>query len=260
MISQQRPCRLELTAALSMALMLSAASASAVTVDGDLSDLISAVGASPYNALSATDPLGSADSPTTESNNGFDISNVFAYYDLAADVLYLGMNFYGTVGDSQSASSTATHEGLASCATTYCNRSIFDLNETYRFQLYDGTSIYDTQLLSYSVVGENAGGDHSTGVSNPNGLVVTHAVSEANNGVEFSIAGLGPLLAPFGFSNPADLLIYFGAGSADINSVSNQAEDSHSLQLQVVPVPAAVWLFGSGLAGLLGISARKQRR
>jgi hypothetical protein len=30
-------------------------------------------------------------------------------------------------------------------------------------------------------------------------------------------------------------------------------------QVNVVPVPAAVWLFGSGLIGLLGIARRKQR-
>lgn len=259
MISQHKSHRSGLSAALSAVMMLTATSASAVTVDGDLDDLIAAIGSNVVNSVNATDPLGSADSPTTESNNGFDIRNVYGYYDQSADVLYLGMDFYGTVGDSQSATSMLGYEGFASCATTFCNRSVFDQNETYRFQLYAGTSINDTQLLSYNVIGENTGGDHATGVSNPYGLVVTHSVSEANNGVEFSISGLAPLLEPFSLGNPADLLILFGAGSADTNSVSSQAEDSHFAQMQVVPLPAAFWLLGSGLAGLLGVSIRNRQ-
>jgi len=30
------------------------------------------------------------------------------------------------------------------------------------------------------------------------------------------------------------------------------------VQVQVVPLPAAVWLFGSGLLGLVGIASRKK--
>jgi hypothetical protein len=35
--------------------------------------------------------------------------------------------------------------------------------------------------------------------------------------------------------------------------------DSVSVAPQVVPVPAAVWLFGSGLLGLVGIARRKKK-
>ena len=103
------------------------------------------------------------------------------------------------------------------------------------------------------------GGDSTTGVTNPYGLTVTRAVSESFNGVEFSIIGLNALLSPFSFSNPADLLILFKAGSADINPVSSGGEDSYLLQMQVVPVPAAAWLLGSGLVGLLGLSRRQRK-
>ncbi|MDH3948640.1 MAG: VPLPA-CTERM sorting domain-containing protein [Gammaproteobacteria bacterium] len=36
------------------------------------------------------------------------------------------------------------------------------------------------------------------------------------------------------------------------------ASDSITLQVSAVPVPAAVWLFGSGLLGLIGIARRKK--
>jgi len=162
------------------------------------------------------------------------------------------------VGDSADVTSTATFERATSLPNA--SRFIFDSNETYRFNLYNGTTTSDPLLLAYSVVGEDAGGDHSTAVVNPNGLVVNYAVSESFNGVEFSITGLNALLMPFGPSNPADLLIFFGAGSADINSASSGAEDTHLLQMQVIPVPAAAWLLGSGLVGLIGFTKRQQRK
>ena len=48
-------------------------------------------------------------------------------------------------------------------------------------------------------------------------------------------------------------------GSFDCNSVANcAAATSHVSAYGVVPVPAAVWLFGSGLLGLVGIARRKK--
>ena len=38
-----------------------------------------------------------------------------------------------------------------------------------------------------------------------------------------------------------------------------QAADSFTLNVGAVPVPAAVWLFGSGLLGLIGVARRKAR-
>lgn len=38
---------------------------------------------------------------------------------------------------------------------------------------------------------------------------------------------------------------------------ANQTGSSYSLSIAAVPVPAAVWLFGSGLLGLVGVARRK---
>lgn len=248
------------TLATALALSISSIPTHAAIVDGSLSDLIAEIAASPYNTASGTDPQGSADSPATENNNGFDIKNVYAFYEKPANVLYLGMNFYGKVGDSRAITdTTSTNEYQVFCATTTCNRSVFDSNETYGIQLYAGTSTAAPQLLSFNVLGASNGSDSLTVSNNPYSLTITRAVSEANNGVEFSIAGLEPVLAPYSFANPANLLIRFTAGSGDINPTSSAAEDFHNMQMQVVPVPAAAWLFGSGLVGLLAAGRKRQQ-
>ncbi|MBI5462439.1 MAG: VPLPA-CTERM sorting domain-containing protein [Gammaproteobacteria bacterium] len=248
--------------AAALALSISSIPAHAVTVDGNLTDLIAAVGSNPFNTASATDPLGSADSPTTESNNGFDIHNVYAFYDRPADVLYLGLSVYGTVGNSSAVGASGTTEGFANAGTGSNSRTVFDANETYGIQLYLGTSTSDPQLLLYNVVGLNNGSDTVGAINNPWSLSITRSVSEANNGVEFSISGLyasGALPPNISYATPADLLIRFSAGSADTTGTTTAAEDYNLLQMQVVPVPAAAWLFGSGLAGLCA-AARNRRK
>ena len=40
--------------------------------------------------------------------------------------------------------------------------------------------------------------------------------------------------------------------------ISDYSWDNVSVKAQVIPVPAAVWLFGSGLLGLIGIARRKK--
>ena len=239
------------------------AHAASIIVDGDLTDLITKVDNTVLNVASGTDPMGSADSPMTESNNGFDIQNVYAYYDWSVDVLYLGMSVYGTVGDSLPITdTTSTNEdpdlypGFP-CFGFNC-RDIFDSNETYGIQLYLGTSTADPQLLLYSALGADDGSDSALVGNNPYGLIVTHAVSEVYNGVEFSVAGLYASGQLVNFPGQ-DLLVRFDAGSADTNFTSSMAEDTRLLQMQLVPVPAAVWLFGSGLLGLVAV-ARKRRK
>ncbi|MCO6412818.1 MAG: VPLPA-CTERM sorting domain-containing protein, partial [Thiogranum sp.] len=190
----------------------------------------------------------------------------YAWYDVSIDTLYVGMNFYGTVGDSLDDANVAACERTipsVNCTLPNDTRTIFDGNETYNLDLYNGTDTSGTNLLQYILVGiESTDGESTTGTVNPFGLTLAHSVSEANNGVEFSIGGLyaSGALPDFSYSNPADLHLVLGAGSSDLNPVSSGTEDTFALQMQVVPVPAAVWLFGSGLAGLVGVARRKASR
>jgi hypothetical protein len=239
--------------------------AASITVDGNLADIIAAVGTTnATNRGYGDDPLGSADSPTTEYENGFDIDKVYAYFNVATDTLYLGMSVYGTVGDSLPISDvTSTNEDALIDSSSPCSgfdcRNIFDSTENYGIQLHFGTSTSGPLLLSIAVLGDdNNTTDLLLTGSNPYGLGITYAVSEFFNGVELSISGLlasgaVPYIAQ------QDLLVVFAAGSSDLNDSSSLAEDSHNLQMKVVPVPAAAWLFGSGLLGLISIARRRRR-
>jgi len=240
------------------------AHAASVTVDGNLSDLTSLVSVIPVNDASyvnmyrGTDPAGNVDSPTSEYNNGFDISNVYAYYNWGEDTFYFGMQFYGTVGNSLPVGSTATNEGIANAGTGSNSKTVFDANETYGIQLYLGGSTSDPQLLLYNVKGANDGTDTIGAINNPYGLTITRAVSESFNGVEFGVTGFrttGAAPEP----HPNTMTLRLSAGSGDTNSTSTAAEDYRLVTMQAVPVPAAVWLFGSGLLGLVA-AARKHRK
>ena len=67
-------------------------------------------------------------------------------------------------------------------------------------------------------------------------------------------AGSGPLSINLGGATGNALL--FG-GKLDVGVYDNDRFKIASLDVTVVPVPAAIWLFGSGLIGLAGLVGRK---
>ena len=108
MVKKNKFQRAGIRTALSAAMLLTATSASAVVVDGNLTDLIAAVVPHPTMLTAARDPMGMR-LPTTESNNGFDIKNVYAYYNHRGHgTLYFGMSMFGTVGDSRAVTNTTS--------------------------------------------------------------------------------------------------------------------------------------------------------
>ena len=74
--------------------------------------------------------------------------------------------------------------------------------------------------------------------------------------LEYNITGLGLLASSFNFLSTPDLVDpngpYLGAAK-----FASTGDGSQSDWVGVVPVPAAVWLFGSGLIGLIGVARRK---
>ncbi len=61
---------------------------------------------------------------------------------------------------------------------------------------------------------------------------------------------------PSGFSATTPTELYFDNSFSQLNGTTVFTAD---FGFQAVPVPAAVWLFGSGLLGLVGVARRKQR-
>ena len=72
------------------------------------------------------------------------------------------------------------------------------------------------------------------------------------DGPDFWTTGEVPTL-PTSFTNTTNL-----GGSIWLGGQTNYAVQGLSLEVSEVPVPPAVWLFGSGLIGLIGIAKRKK--
>ena len=73
----------------------------------------------------------------------------------------------------------------------------------------------------------------------------------------YTYSGLG--ISPFSDSwDGANRGTIGAACKVDGGSINCKAETSHLSVYGVVPIPAAVWLFGSGLLGLAGIARRKK--
>ena len=261
MVNTYNATRLAVQAGLSSALLAAVTSASAVTVDGDLADLQTAIANAyyyPQNTASVTE------SGTDGEANGFDIVNGYAWYSVALDTFYLGMTFNGQVGTAGGREGAPTQVGCAPAPNYDGVAGVFDACERYGFGIdIDGDSTYEYEftLRGDGSADSGEGSEQIVTLADNTGLglgsaTVDWIVSEGNNAVEFSISGLYPLLAPFGPSDPRDVDILLRAGS--LTNTGN--EDTLVMNMQVVPVPAAVWLFGSGLVGLFGLSRKSSRK
>ena len=62
----------------------------------------------------------------------------------------------------------------------------------------------------------------------------------------------GPLLHPAGVSTDIGILLSFDLSAGDTVTFNTRFE------VTPVPVPAAIWLFGSGLLGLVGVARRRK--
>jgi hypothetical protein len=81
-----------------------------------------------------------------------------------------------------------------------------------------------------------------------------------NNDFQYSFGGSGWLTATTDSNAMATLLLTGGTGQINFRASGNTLGDHFYIRnadITVVPVPAAIWLFGSGLIGLAGLAKRK---
>ncbi|VAW80430.1 hypothetical protein MNBD_GAMMA15-1674 [hydrothermal vent metagenome] len=225
-----------------------------IALDGDLTDLIAHVNAAPDYSGSVTE------SGVDAEGNGFDITNAYFTYDILSDTFYMGFQTFGAFGTAGGNEGV----GFPSCnigqpGGNSGSAGLFDGCENVGFSIdlnNDSTIEFQFNVLGDAIAnsGLNTEQTPSLGVDNTPGAVVNWIASEANDGVEFSVTGLGPL--SFSVANPLDISVVFNAGTGN----NFGPEDFATINTQLVPVPAAVWLFGSGLLGLLGVARRGSRR
>ena len=82
----------------------------------------------------------------------------------------------------------------------------------------------------------------------------------ANNNFQYNIGGSGWQTAATNGSAMITLALTGGANQIDFRAAGNTFPDQFYIRnadVTVVPVPAALWLFGSGLIGVVGLARRK---
>ena len=120
-----------------------------------------------------------------------------------------------------------------------------------------GPTVMGTTTSNTSNVDTDAGGPPNPIVlgDNPSGTLplITDTIVDATNG-DSGIGGSPMRTSPFpGFNANFDIL------SMHVTTCTDTGTGTDACQVAAVPVPAAVWLFGSGLLGLAGIARRKKR-
>jgi len=179
-------------------------------------------------------------------------------YAVGEEVVFIYHNYF--VFDLSSVSATVTSAVIniyspESPAQTFDSYKSMDPFETY--VLYD--VLTDISVLTSDTGGVAVFEDIGTGTSYGG-----YDVSAADNGQFVSITLNADALADI--NNTAGLFAIGGAVSTiDLTpnnevifaSSSEPGVPSPYMVLTTVPVPAAVWLFASGLAGLIGAAGRK---
>lgn len=148
-----------------------------------------------------------------------------------------------------------------------------DMGVTGSYSTSGGSDLSDdTLLILGSVTGTSGSGDigsmvgWGTSGSINNGVISLASFTTVTD--VFTIGGWQLDLTSLSIvDQTADLLTLEGSGflsgnAFDITGVNwtfsaSAVGTSYSMTMTAVPVPAAVWLFGSGLLGLIGVARRK---
>ena len=156
------------------------------------------------------------------------------------------MSILGSILQSSTASGTATN-GVAETFTftdlaiDVANTSGQDLTFNFGFDI----------IALASASGDLASAEATVDFLDDLGAVDILAIASAS-------VGIVPAADATGDASQSGFIEFtLGAGGVNAMSISGFV-DSNGTAESVVPVPAAVWLFGSGLLGLVGVARRKQ--
>ena len=143
----------------------------------------------------------------------------------------------------------------------YVPGSVVDTRSTLSLRAYDDfytfsvVSDVDDAKIKFALAPSSAGFFQAggfrielfEGVSNPVGVSIASAESRGDQPSLFFLADL---------SSDTNYVLRTAFNYNGANEVTAAATTS----VTVVPVPAAAWLFGSGLIGLMGLARRKKHR
>ena len=192
------------------------------------------------------------------------LSTFEAYYDTALDITWLAnANYAGTTMDWVTANAWAAGLNLGGVTgwrlptvtdtgTPGCNFAYSGTDCGFNVDTATGEMAY----MYYVTLGNLAYYDTSGAAAQPGwGLINTGLFSDVRISSYWSATESVPI-------SGLSMAWYFYAGNGNQGSgttnYSSYAWAVHEGDVSAVPVPAAVWLFGSGLLGLLGVARCKQ--
>ena len=118
--------------------------------------------------------------------------------------------------------------------------------------VYEEVELFDTQTVlndTFTVI------DAGTYIATLTDFEFPEPMDQSGMAVTTATELLGSLNAPGSFTfdaTPGEYFVsFFGEAGASTSYVM------YGIEISQVPLPAAVWLFGSGLLGLIGIARRK---
>lgn len=167
-----------------------------------------------------------------------------------------------SIGTVKAATVSFTLTGIVDFDLTFSGTNAFGLFEN---DLITATGTFDSSEIGNDLVN----GSGSIDISTITDLVITVGsqvfTDLDDNGSGLLIIQNGTALDGLGAAG----LVYSGTNGAG-NLFTSDASDNFTgnsdvlgtwttFNMTVVPVPAAVWLFGTGLIGLVGVARRKMR-
>jgi hypothetical protein len=136
---------------------------------------------------------------------------------------------------------------------TLSAQGILESNSNFAFTIFKGMSTNS----DYNHYGPWNAGNNTTGLTN-NSLIRGGTTFTTSDIVAYTIGGTNPSnINTISFQAAADQ-IYTVAIGGYRNGSWVETTDGYRLTVSQVPVPGAVWLFGSALAGFVGVARRKR--
>ena len=143
------------------------------------------------------------------------------------------------------------YDALAKCIT--------QSGTNFAFTIFKGM---DTSIVAYNHHGAwNLGNNSQIGAPTSSSLPGGNTTLSVANIVAYSIGNTpttGTNLNTITFNAEAGQIYTIALGGYR-NGAWGLTQDGYKLNVSAVPVPAAVWLFGSAMAGMIGVGRRKNK-
>ncbi len=167
----------------------------------------------------------------------------------------------GGAGNIQlTAKQTATTDALPGFTIWHRTSGSGFISPSHQFNQVTGPTGTNAYLtgggVDYLVGYGNAGATFT----NADGDAVGHGGVSVPGSWTYGTDGAGLAYVTLNFTGLSAGTYYIMNGGSDFNSTSGKTTGGYKLTASVsaVPVPAAVWLFGSAITGLVGVSRRKK--